>query len=129
MVAALRRHFQCWFFIFLWLGATGIQWDVVQGLAWARMFTGYIKSMSLTEAAKKTLQGELCSLCEVVKQAKDSDNPLPGIEASKEKLPIILDLPLAWVRPAQATEPTHKEIDAMGSTERPEPPTPPPRSA
>lgn len=76
--------------------ATGSQWDLVQVVAWGRMFTGYSAEMSLTAAAKKTFSGELCTLCHVAQdgrkqQESGGDTAPPGKQSGK-----MLDLcPLA----------------------------------
>lgn len=72
-----------------WLCASGAMLDVVQVFAWARMFTGYVHTMPLAEAASETLDADKpCPICQAVRRAReDSTNQQPVNAASSvEKL-------------------------------------------
>lgn len=112
--------------------ATGSQWDLVQVVAWGRMFTGYSTEMSLTAAAKKTFSGELCGLCQVAQdgrkqQESGGDTAPPAKSAGK-----VLDLcPLTTstsiLPPSRDTVGSLAAFTGSDGRGRASPPSPPPR--
>lgn len=59
-----------------WLCASGALLDTVQVFAWARMFAGYARTMSVVEAAIETMDpGKPCPICLAVRRARDSQRP------------------------------------------------------
>ena len=55
----------------VWLFSTGVHWDALQVVGWARMVALYSNEMSLEAAVKKTFDGqELCGVCETVSQGR-----------------------------------------------------------
>lgn len=130
------RRLSAIFVLCAWLLASGAQWDMVQGFAWARMFFTYSQTMPVAEALKKTFQSDnLCGVCEFVADAKtraDADRPAaqdpvprdPGLKITLF-LPCAPDVSIAMrlltvdrVRPDDPTARSHA---------RPAPPTEPPR--
>ena len=115
-----------------WFLATGSQWDLMQVVAWGRMFAGYSEEMTLSAAAKKTFSGEMCSLCHIVQDGRKQQ------ESNSEKVPQgkiqgkALDLcPLSVAtvvftphREQVGTIVAVLDYDGLG---RASPPTPPPR--
>lgn len=55
-----------------WLCANGAVWNVVQVVAWARMFSDYAQVMPVHEALRVTFEGEACELCHVAQAAQDT---------------------------------------------------------
>jgi hypothetical protein len=54
-----------------WLCATGVQWDLLQACAWARMFADNARRLPLLKAVDRTFSPEgRCEFCEVVTTAK-----------------------------------------------------------
>ena len=131
----MRRRASLLLTLTAWFFATGSQWDVAQTFGWARMFASYAQSMPLLEAAQKTFSGEeLCGLCDVVQDARQSGKDEPGASGTASskslgKLPMLLQpaavivtaIPGPVLRPAAAATPR----EAL----RAAPPTPPPRAA
>lgn len=128
----MRRHLQVYGCLAAWLFATGCQWDLMQVIAWGRMFTGYAQTMSLTAATQETFSGEMCSLCKVVQKGKEQQEKStpPTTELGKAKLLDTL-LPSATVMPMA---PTRRPLGVVlappglvGRGRMP-PPLPPPRA-
>ena len=88
----MPRAFQSWVVLIAWLLATGAQWDLLQVIAWGRMFAGYSETMRVSEAAKKTFGGEMCCLCKAVKKAKEQQRDLPSPDSVKVKFVLILQM-------------------------------------
>ena len=62
------------FLLFAWLCASGTLLDTIQVFAWARMFVGYTQSMSIAEAAVKTMDPEKpCPICLAVRRAREAE--------------------------------------------------------
>lgn len=74
----LRRRFALFALIFAWLCANGAVWNVVQVVAWAKMFHEYSQVMPAAEALRITFEGEACNLCHLAQS---------GAEAARDQLP------------------------------------------
>jgi hypothetical protein len=61
-----------------WLFANGAAWNVVQVVAWAKMFRDYSQVMPAREALRVTFEGEACNLCRIAQS---------GADAAREQLP------------------------------------------
>ncbi len=112
--------------------ATGSQWDLVQVVAWGKMFAGYSEEMSLSAAAKKTFSGEMCGVCQVAQNGKKQQES-NGDKTPQAKSPgKVLDLSLLTsstpvlspIREAVGTIAAVMFPDGRG---RSSPPSPPPR--
>lgn len=111
---------------------TGSQWDLVQVVAWGRMFTGYSAEMSLTAAAKKTFSGELCTLCQVAqdgrKQQESSGDTAPPTQNAGKMLDLCpLAVFTAVISPRDATVGSIAALVMTDGRGRACPPSPPPR--
>lgn len=130
--AVVRQRLQLGLVFFAWFMTTGSQWDLVQVVAWGKMFTGYSAGMSLTAAAQKTFSGELCTLCHVAQdgrkqQESGGDTATPGKSAGK-----MLDLcPLtvftAVISPRDGAVGSLAALVMIDGRGRACPPSPPPR--
>jgi len=59
--------------VFAWICANGAIWDVVQVVAWAKMYHAYSQVMSVGDALALTFDGSRpCELCSVSQAAKDA---------------------------------------------------------
>ena len=59
---------------FAWLCASGALLDTIQVLAWARMFAGYTRTMSMAEAAVQTMDPDKpCAICLAVHRAREGE--------------------------------------------------------
>lgn len=87
----LHRKLSIIFVLVGWLLATGSQWDLVQTIAWTRMFTGNLRTMPVKDALVRTFSPEgRCSLCKAVAAAKhqqdETDHSPPGKAFGKDDL-------------------------------------------
>ena len=75
----MRRHFSICCLLLAWLCANGAVWNVVQVVAWAKMFHAYSQVMPVSQALAVTFDGSnACDLCSITQQAQD---------AAREQLP------------------------------------------
>lgn len=75
----MRRKLSLGGLLFAWLCANGALWNVVQVVAWARMYHDYSQAMPAAQALRITLDGSApCALCRITQQARD---------AAREQLP------------------------------------------
>lgn len=89
----MQRRVQIVAVLFAWFLTTGAQWDLLQTFGWARMFTSYVKTMSVTAAVKRTFGGEMCGVCEVVNQAKQPEKAAPTLGGKVEVKMILVMKP------------------------------------
>jgi hypothetical protein len=113
-----------------WLLATGSQWDLLQGFAWAKMFSDNVRAMAVGDALARTFSPEgRCEICHAVstaKQQQDDGDPTPGGKAPGETLLLFMPAPpVVIVRPDSVSfAPTEVAVLGLG---RIAPPVPPPR--
>lgn len=93
-----------------WLLATGTQWDVVQAVAWVRMFAENSRTMPFLSALDRTFSPEgRCEFCQAVGAAKEQQQKDAAPKGKSEGKPaivfqpapvVILDAPepAAWLR-------------------------------
>jgi hypothetical protein len=110
--------------------AAGTQWDLIQVFAWGRMIAGHTQSMPLSQAVAKTFDGEMCSICRMVNDAKkqeQSRSHFPELKPERKMVlffqtvpKVVVEAPLSetWC-PAEAT---------VVTAGRSAPPVPPPRA-
>lgn len=113
-----------------WLCATGTQWDVVQAVAWVRMFAENSRALPVLAALERTFSPEArCSLCQAVSQAKQ-DEPGPAGTTGKSETKIVFVHQSAesafLILPAAPAWPV--AVFAAAGTLRAAPPLPPPRA-
>ncbi len=114
-----------------WLLASGSQWDLLQGVAWARMFCQNAQSMSVGAAVRRTFAPTaMCPLCRAVSQAKQGGESTTGsAQPTPGKLHLFFQ-PLAAFVGAVPTGPAQaRGDDRIAAQPRPAPPLRPPRSA
>jgi hypothetical protein len=81
-----------------WLCASGAMLDVTQLVAWGRMFAGYARTESLSDAARETFDpGKPCAICRAVSQAREASAPAAVRPNSAEKLILISEVPAEFV--------------------------------
>lgn len=128
----MRRTVSTICLLLAWLCANGAVWNVVQVVAWAKMFHDYSQVMPATEALQLTFDGSApCDLCHISQDAQDSArSQLPSDAAlggGTEKIFLISDCAPATVLiapdlvwPGLAHEAGLTRTDAV--------PVPPPRA-
>jgi hypothetical protein len=127
----VRARFQIGIVLFAWFIATGAQWDLVQTFAWGRMIAGYSRTMSIADSIRLTFKPDnLCSLCRIVKTAKQQqsgESGAPG-SAAVTKAPLIFQSATPVVIAAPACAPWWNANPVAPGIGRTPPPNPPPRS-
>ena len=104
----------------------GLQWALLQTVAWTGMIISYSRDASFTEAVSKTFDGQHpCPLCKVIKQSR-------AAEKKQEKEAPINKLTLAviWQRPVYCFDSEREQVRAMDEffpQRRNSPPKPRPR--
>ncbi len=69
----MRRNLSIGCLLFAWLCANGALWNVVQVVAWARMFHDYSQQLSVVKALQRTFDGSApCALCHLSQSAQDA---------------------------------------------------------
>lgn len=126
----MRRHLSLFPLLFAWLLATGSQWDLVQTLAWGRMFTQYARTMPLSQAARLTFAPtNMCGMCKAVNAAQhENDRNKPELKAPGKILLALVPAPmfvLAMPAPGRTLTATRALVSADPSA----PPSPPPRGS
>ena len=126
----VRRKISVLCLLVAWLFANGVTWNVVQVVAWAKMFRNYSESMPAAQALKLTLSGEApCNLCRMAEAAKNTaDQQLPhnAIGSGSEKFLLACNVPapVIFVSPDLAWPGV---ADASGRVRTDAVPLPPPR--
>lgn len=130
MCADVRRRFAIVSLLTAWLLATGSQWDAVQVFAWARMFTGYVSTMSVGQALEETFDADKpCALCCAVSQAKQQEKKeLPNEVRLREKIVLVFQPVPILLAAAQDIKIWEAPVREPLSTDRSAPPVPPPRA-
>ena len=126
----MRRIFAISALCLAWLFANGAAWNLVQVVAWAKMFRDYSQVSPVREALRETLEGGPCKLCRLAQDgAKTAREQLPKSDAfgAGDRLvlawqpvpPVVLIAPNA-VWPGLVHEAGRIRTDAV--------PVPPPRA-
>jgi hypothetical protein len=112
-----------------WLLATGSQWDLVQTVAWAKMFSDNVRTMPVDAALARTFSPEgRCEMCSVVSTAKHQDNPdqTPAGKSPGELLLVYMPAASVVIAPPASHMLALTEVPLVG-LDRTAPPVPPPR--
>lgn len=83
----MRRRLSIACLLLAWFCANGAVWNVVQVVAWAKMFRDYSAVMPAAQALKLTFDGSApCDICVVAQSAQDSarDQLPPGVALGDE---------------------------------------------
>ena len=124
----LRRHAQRGTVLLLCL-ALGLQWALLQGIAWTGMFIGFAREGSVIEAVEKTFDGQhACALCKKVKErSQDSSNSSSSTQEddAAKGLHAVLVSPTVLIPPAEEILSFAPLCEALISRKgMPEPPPP-----
>ena len=128
----MRRRISISCLCLAWLCANGAIWDVVQVVAWGRMYADFSNRFSPLGALAKTFDGtEPCALCRAVHQAKETARDQMPRDAAlgdaAERLLLVADeAPAVVVTAPEADWPA--TIDAAGMMRTDTVPVPPPRA-
>lgn len=106
----------------------GLQWAVLQGVAWTGMLISFSRDGSLIEAMSKTFDGEHpCPLCKAVEDGQKQDQG-KSADAPKKKLEAVLVLRTVVVAPASVAM-EFVPLKQQGERRTMTPPWIPPRAA
>lgn len=128
----MRRRVSTICLLLAWLCANGAVWNVVQMVAWAKMFHGYAQVMPAAQALELTFDGSApCDLCHISQDAQDTARQqLPqdaALGGGAEKILLIADSAPAVVLVPPATAWPDLAHEA-GLTRTGTVPVPPPRA-
>ena len=74
----MRRTISTTCLLLAWLCANGAVWNVVQAVAWAKMFHDYSQVMPAAEALALTFDGSApCDMCLIAQGGQDAARQLP----------------------------------------------------
>lgn len=75
-----------------WVLATGAHWDVIQVVAWGRMWLENVQTRSAFDALARTFSPEgMCQVCHSVQAAKHARQENPAVPASVlDKAPLLI---------------------------------------
>jgi len=124
----MRRSLKTLLILGSWLIATGLHWDVMQIIAWTRMFSESYQEMSFTEAVEDTFLGEECAMCRTVDEGRHQEQQSPELSTARERLVLI---PFDTARIQLSLKPSGswtKTCPEYALSRSEQPPTPPPRS-
>jgi hypothetical protein len=113
-----------------WLLATGVQWDVVQLAAWARMFSNYARVLPVRDAWELTFATEnMCGACHAVQDAKqDESGQQQTTMTNVAKEPLVFQQASGVVVTAPSAQPWLVVEPHLSARDRARPVTPPPRA-
>ena len=107
----------------------GLQWALLQGIAWTGMFISFVREGAVIEAVQKTFDGQHgCPLCAKVKEGRDSSQNQPqqqSGESAKKIDAVIVEIPCLTAPPARKFSFAIHRENLVRRNELPE--TPPPR--
>jgi hypothetical protein len=127
----VRRQFSIACLLFAWICANGMVWNVVQVVAWARMYRQFSQVMPATRALEVTFDGSApCPLCKLSQSAQDNERkqlPQDAALGASDKLLLACDTsaPVVLLRPDFAWPGAGHDI---GLTRTETVPVPPPRA-
>jgi hypothetical protein len=125
----VRRTFSITCLLFGWLCANGAVWNVVQAVAWGRMFATYAQTLSVGAALRETFNpAKPCEICVAVKAARTADcERAPTAPAPQSaKVDLAIELPSVFVfSMPQVSWPQVREPAVLARTDSV--PVPPPR--
>ena len=128
----MRRKISLILTLAAWLVATGSQWDALQTFAWGRMIVENSREMTVAQAVTKTFSAEtMCSICEVVAEAKQEESRRSGVPDAKVpgKIPLVCAPPaLVVAAPVTACVGLMGPAATPTSADRSPPPVRPPRT-
>lgn len=106
----------------------GLQWGVIQGIAWTSMLVSYSKSDGIVLAVAKTFDGQHpCPLCEAVEEGgrKTGDKDAAGGGASGRKFEAVVAGIIRLTPPAARRMAYPDLIQKASARPRPPPEVPP----
>lgn len=107
----------------------GLQWAVLQGVAWTGMLISFSRDGSLIEAMSKTFDGEHpCPLCKAVEDGQKQD-PSKSADAPKKKLDAAMQIIATCIIAPAPVAMEFSDLKQQGERRTMMPPWVPPRAA
>ena len=126
----VRRKLSLTCLLLAWLCANGAVWNVVQVVAWVKMYHAYAQIMPAAQALKVTLDGSApCELCVISEHGRDQarEQQSPAALASTDKLILACQVAATPLVVAAPLENWPGIADDAGLTRTEPVPVPPPR--
>jgi hypothetical protein len=125
----MRSKFTHLIMLTAWLFATGVQWDLVQVAAWARMFANNARVLPWRDALELTFSPDgMCHACHAVREAKQDDSEnASSVVTNAAKEPLVFQSPVEMIVAAPDGRPWILIESALVAHDRARPATPPPR--
>jgi hypothetical protein len=120
-----------WLTLFAWLSASGLSWDALQVVAWAKMSVDNARDASIVAAVGKTLADAPCPLCRVAQEGRkqSEQSPPAGQELAKAKVKTPQALGELGLVAASFEAPAHGHpVDEVAVVRAVEVPVPPPKA-
>jgi hypothetical protein len=107
---------------------TGLNWSLLQTVAWTSMLANNLRTQSLGEAMTRTFDGQYpCPLCRAIAEAKKSEKKSAILSASQKLEFPPLTEGLALLPPPHSF--LDPQLHAVAGLVRQKPPLPPPRTS
>jgi len=121
------RYPKFWLIITL-VTITGLNWSLLQTVAWTSMLANNLRTQSLSEAVTRTFDGQYpCPLCRAIAEAKKSEKKSAILSGSQKlEFPPLTEGPALMPPPRSYLNP---QLHSPAGLIRQKPPLPPPRSS
>ena len=121
------RYPKFWLIITL-VTITGLNWSLLQTVAWTSMLANNLRTQSLSEAVTRTFDGQYpCPLCRAIAEAKKSEKKSAVLSASQKlEFPPLTDGLALMPPPHSYLDP---RMQSPAGLLRQKPPLPPPRAS
>ena len=97
----MRRKLSIGSLLLAWLFANGAVWNVVQVVAWVKMYHDYVLVMPTAQALQLTFDGSKpCAICVITQKAQDATRdqlPREAAPGGGDKLVLTCELPVAVI--------------------------------
>jgi len=126
----MRRRLSLACLLVAWFCANGAVWDVVQVVAWARMFCVNAQILSVGQAVRRTFDGSKpCELCAMAQKGRDAarDQAPAQPVGQDDRLLLVCHVTTSFVPEVPASG-WPAASDAVGVLRADSVPVPPPRA-
>jgi len=120
-----------WLALVAWLAASGLSWDLLQGVAWTKMSVENASHRSVGAAVTKALADAPCTMCKVAQDGRkqSEQQPLAKEDSAKAKAKADTSVDVLAVIGAHDFQGREhaRPTDEVGMSRASEVPVPPPR--
>jgi hypothetical protein len=119
-------RFQKFWLIVTLVTITGLNWSLLQTVAWTSMLANNLRTQTLSEAMTRTFDGQYpCPLCRAIAEAKKSEKKSAILSASQKLEFPPLTEGIALLPPPGSF--LGSQVQSLAGLIREKPPLPPPR--